>query len=90
MILSPAQVDAYRRDGYIGAIDVIDGRKVNSYREAFDDLEARVGKETAQIGLVDYHFEGRVHLEACYPPNNPGRNRSVGRAERAAAGHPLL
>lgn len=57
MILSPAQVDAYRRDGFIGAIDVIDGPQVNSYREAFDDLEARVGKETAQIGLVDYHFE---------------------------------
>ncbi len=57
MILSPAQVEAYKRDGYIGAIDVIDGPRISGYREAFDDLESRVGKETAQIGLVDYHFE---------------------------------
>jgi len=57
MILSPAQVEAYKRDGYIGAIDVIDGPQVSGYREAFDDLESRVGKETAQIGLIDYHFE---------------------------------
>ena len=57
MILSPAQVEAYKRDGYIGAIDVVDGPQVDSYRQAFDDLEERVGKETAQIGLVDYHYE---------------------------------
>ncbi len=57
MILSPAQVEAYRSEGYIGAIDVVDGPQVGGYREAFDDLEARVGKETAQIGLIDLHFE---------------------------------
>ncbi len=68
MVLSTAEVEAYRRDGYIGAVDVIDGDKVSEYRHAFDDLEARVGKETAQIGLIDYHFEERFIWELASHP----------------------
>ena len=57
MVLSTGQVESYRRDGYIAAIDVIEEPKISQYRQRFDELEVRVGKETAQIGLIDYHFE---------------------------------
>ena len=90
MILSPAQVDAYWRDGFIRAIDVIDGPQVNSYREAFDDLEARVGKETAQIGLVDYHFEEEFIWKLATHPSILDAIESVDRPECAAAGDPLF
>lgn len=68
MIFSPAEVEAYKRDGYIRAIDVIDGPQINSYRQAFDDLESRVGKETAQIGLIDHHFEEEFIWELATHP----------------------
>jgi ectoine hydroxylase-related dioxygenase (phytanoyl-CoA dioxygenase family) len=68
MNLSLAQVEAYKSDGYIGTIDVMDGPQVADYRLAFDDLEARVGKETAQMGLVDYHFDEKFIWELATHP----------------------
>jgi ectoine hydroxylase-related dioxygenase (phytanoyl-CoA dioxygenase family) len=68
MILSPTQVDAYKREGFIGTIDVIDEPQITSYRRAFDDLEARVDKETAQIGLIDHHFEEKFIWELATHP----------------------
>ena len=68
MVLSTAQVEAYRRDGYIRAIDVIEEPQVSLYRRRFDDLEARVGKETAQVGLLDYHFEEEFIWEIATHP----------------------
>ena len=68
MILSPTQVDAYKREGFIGTIDVIDEPQITSYRRAFDDLEARVDKETAQIGLIDHHFEEKFIWELVTHP----------------------
>lgn len=68
MVLSTGQVEAYKREGYINAIDVIDEPQVTRYRRSFDDLEARVSKETAQIGLVDYHFEEKFIWEIATHP----------------------
>lgn len=68
MALSSSQVEAYRRDGFIDAIDVITGPAIATYRQAFDDLEARVGKETAQIGLIDYHYEEKFIWELATHP----------------------
>ena len=68
MSLSAAQVEAYRRDGYINALDVMEEPSITRYRQGFDGLEARVGKETAQIGLVDYHFEEKFIWELAIHP----------------------
>lgn len=68
MILSPTQVEAYKRDGFLGTLDVIDGPQVTQYRRAFDDLEARVDKETAQIGLIDHHYEEKFIWELATHP----------------------
>ena len=68
MVLSTTQVESYRRDGYIAAIDVIEEPKISEYRQRFDELEARVGKETAQIGVIDYHFEEEFIWELATNP----------------------
>ena len=68
MDLSTAQGEAYKRDGFIQAIDVIEEPQVSRYRQSFDDLEARVGKETAQIGLIDHHFEEKFIWEIATHP----------------------
>ena len=68
MALTTAQVEAYKRDGYIGAIDVLEEPSVSRYRRAFDGVEDRVDKETAQIGLIDYHFEDKFIWEIATHP----------------------
>ena len=68
MVLSNAQIEAYKREGFISAINVIEEPNVSRYRHAFDDLEARVDKETAQIGLLDYHFEQKFIWEIATHP----------------------
>lgn len=68
MTLSQAQVGAYRKDGYIGAIDVIEEPEITRYRNAFDKLESRVGKKEAQIGLIDHHFEEKFIWELATNP----------------------
>ena len=68
MTLSAAQVEAYKRDGYLNAVDVLKGTEAARYRQLFDDLEAQVGKEKAQIGLVDYHFSEKFIWELATHP----------------------
>ncbi len=59
MGLSTAQVERYKQQGYLNAIPVLLGAEAAHYGAAFDRLERRVGKEKAQIGLIDCHFEER-------------------------------
>ena len=47
----------YARDGYLTGIDVFSPGEIAAYREYFDHLEERVGRDTAQIGLTNRHFE---------------------------------
>ncbi len=44
--------EQFERDGYLSPIDALDVAEVAELRAAFDDLEARIGKEAAQIGLA--------------------------------------
>ena len=45
-------LEQYDRDGYLSPIDALDDAEVTEMRQAFDELEARISKETAQIGLA--------------------------------------
>jgi ectoine hydroxylase-related dioxygenase (phytanoyl-CoA dioxygenase family) len=49
--------EIYDRDGYLTGIDVFSSAEIAAYGESFDHLEARVGRDTAQIGLTNRHFE---------------------------------
>lgn len=55
--LNLQQVQAYKDQGFLNALDVVTAASADDYRSKFDALEAKVGQEKAQIGLVDYHFE---------------------------------
>lgn len=57
MTLSAAQAQQYRKEGYFSPITVFDQDEAGRYRTLFDELEADVGTEKAQIGLIDQHFE---------------------------------
>ena len=57
MGLSTAQVEQYKRQGYLNAIPVLAGAEVAHYATEFDRLEQQVGKEKAQIELIDCHFD---------------------------------
>lgn len=46
----------YDRDGVLPSIGVFTGDEIRAYRDAFDELEAREGKENCQIGLQARHM----------------------------------
>jgi ectoine hydroxylase-related dioxygenase (phytanoyl-CoA dioxygenase family) len=57
MKLTEAQIAAYKRDGFLSGIRVVDEAEADDVRRQFDALEGDVGRERAQIGLVDRHFD---------------------------------
>ena len=48
---------AYQKDGYLTGIHVADDAEATQYRVEYDALEAEVGKEKCEIGLIDWHFD---------------------------------
>ncbi len=70
--LTPAQLGdnavRFAQDGFLTALPVLSPEEAALVREQFDLLEARVGKETAQIGLLDKHLtEPFIHDLATHP-----------------------
>jgi non-heme Fe2+,alpha-ketoglutarate-dependent halogenase len=57
MSLSQQQVQTYRATGFVAGIRVADTAEASRYRALFDALEAREGRDKAQIGLLDRHFD---------------------------------
>lgn len=57
MSLTQQQITAYHREGFLTGIRIAADTEALYYRQQFDRLEARTGREIAQIGLVDRHFE---------------------------------
>ncbi len=55
-MLTPAQVDLYRKNGYLSGLRVADETQATEYRRQFDALEAAEGREKTRIGLLDRHF----------------------------------
>ena len=57
MHLTPEQIGAYHRDGFLSPLSVLSEAAADAVRLQFDALEAEVGQERAGIGLVDRHFD---------------------------------
>lgn len=49
--------ETYEEQGFLKDIDVFSDREIGTFRAAFDELEAREGKEKCQIGIQGRHFE---------------------------------
>src|SRR5947209_8146231 len=69
MKLSEAQIMAYAADGYLAPLRVVGEDEADAVRRRFDLLEAEVGREKAQIGLVDRHFDQPFIYELATRPN---------------------
>ncbi|HIB85807.1 TPA: phytanoyl-CoA dioxygenase [Candidatus Poribacteria bacterium] len=57
MFLTQQQVRDYKTNGFITGIRVANEVEARHYRELFDQLEVKEGREKCQIGLVDRHFD---------------------------------
>ncbi len=57
MALTQEQITRYKRDGFLNAIDVVGTQEASQHAAEFDRMEQHVGRERAQIELIDYHFE---------------------------------
>lgn len=57
MGLTEAEVAAYCADGFLSGIRIVEEAEAIEIRRQFDLLEAEVGRETAEIGLLDRHFD---------------------------------
>lgn len=68
MRLLADDVAFYHREGYLSGLRVHDEREANAVRERFDTLEASEGRDTAQIGLLDRHFDQRFVWELAVHP----------------------
>lgn len=55
-MLTPLQQRFYQEQGFFAPLRIAPDEEANRHRALFDALEQRVGREKAQIGLVDYHF----------------------------------
>ena len=46
----------YERDGFITGLNVFSTEEIDGFRQQFDELERRVGKEKCQAGIQDGHL----------------------------------
>src|SRR5437660_6938986 len=47
----------WETQGFVAPLAVLSEREVRDYREEFDRLEAREGRDRAEIQLIDRHFD---------------------------------
>src|SRR5271165_5811840 len=59
MLLPQEQVKGYQTIGFLAPIRILDDVEAAHIRDQFDALEALEGREKAQIGLLDRHFDQR-------------------------------
>lgn len=57
MGLSTEQIQTYQAEGYLSGIRIASDAEAAQIRACFDALEAQEGREKAQIGLLDRHFD---------------------------------
>ncbi len=67
-MLSDQQIHAYERNGYLSGIQVMKESEVQYFRNSFDELEVKEGREKAQIGLIDRHFDQKFIWEIATHP----------------------
>jgi len=63
-----SNVGNYKKEGYLTGIDILDTNEATNYRQQFDILEAQVGREQAEIGLIDWHFKQKFVWEMATHP----------------------
>ncbi|MBV7331498.1 phytanoyl-CoA dioxygenase family protein [Chloroflexi bacterium TSY] len=68
MTITHQQAEQYKKEGFLSPISVIDYTEAERYRQRFDQLETKVDKKTAQIGLIDYHFQEKFIWELATHP----------------------
>lgn len=56
-MLNEGQVQEYGREGFLSGIPLMRHDQIQYYRDCFDALEAREGRDKSQVELVDRHFE---------------------------------
>ena len=49
--------EQWRRDGFLPVIDVLTPEEARQCREAFDGLEREVGRDTAEVRILDRHLD---------------------------------
>jgi len=49
--------DTYREQGFLNGIDIFSRDEIIEYQRHFNELEARIGRETCQIGLINSHLQ---------------------------------
>ena len=47
----------YQKNGFLTGIPIADASEATRYQRAYNALEAEVGKEKCEIGLIDWHFD---------------------------------
>lgn len=67
-MLSDSDVESYKHEGFLSGVQVMTDSEVQYFRDSFDELESKVGREKAQIGLVDRHFDQKFIWEIATHP----------------------
>ena len=57
MTVSMDLAAVYDQDGFATGLDLFSPAEITHYRAAFDQLEAREGREKCQTGLINWHFQ---------------------------------
>ena len=56
MVIEKTLATTYAEEGFVNGIDVFDNEKINFFRNCFNELEAKEGREACQIGLQARHL----------------------------------
>ncbi len=68
MSITADQIRFFEKHGYLTSIDIHNDAQVAQIRDAFDELEAREGKEHCEIGLQGRHVDQRFIWEMASHP----------------------
>ena len=58
----------YQKNGFLTGIPIADASEATRYQDAYNALEAEVGKEKCEIGLIDWHFDYQFIWELAIHP----------------------
>ncbi len=67
-MLNKNQISQYHKNGYLTGIQIFDRIGAGYYREQFDALEKKEGREKCQTGLQSRHFEEKFIWEIASNP----------------------
>ena len=68
MIAEATKIEQFRENGFLAPVDVLDTTAADRVRDTFDELERRIGRESAEIGILNRHFEERFIWELAIHP----------------------